>query len=235
MVKSLSIPLILFTTGYLVEHIGNAIMIYKLHKQKSMYGISIDTQLCLLVATFARIFWMMDTQLTSLFIAKVEIVLAVTMHAYIVYLCFQYKDTIYKGVKEAYLRSPVLIAGCFLLSLIFHPGNKGDFFFTLQMLVSLTIFLEGVALLPQLAHLRQHKDPEGLTSQYVYCLGASRLVRGFFWFAMISNNDSFWYLILADLLHTVCLAGFIYYYRISVKEGSAPILAFTSKPKGKEY
>ena len=52
------------------------------------------------------------------------------MHAYIVYLCYQYKDTIYKGVSAVYLKSPVLIVACFLLSTIFHPGNKGDYFVT---------------------------------------------------------------------------------------------------------
>ena len=61
MAKDLSLSLYLITFGYLVEHIGNCLMIYKLWKQKSMYGISIDTQLCLLAATFARIFWMYDT------------------------------------------------------------------------------------------------------------------------------------------------------------------------------
>ena len=66
MAKDLDTALYLFTFGYYVEHIGNAIMIYKLHKEKSMYGISIDTQICLLFATFARIFWMMDTQLSKL-------------------------------------------------------------------------------------------------------------------------------------------------------------------------
>ena len=40
---SLDVSLYLFVAGYLVEHIGNSIMIYKLHKQKSMYGIAIDT------------------------------------------------------------------------------------------------------------------------------------------------------------------------------------------------
>ena len=57
----LDLSLYLFVAGYIVEHIGNSIMIYKLHKQRSMYGISIDTQICLLIATFARIFWMLDT------------------------------------------------------------------------------------------------------------------------------------------------------------------------------
>lgn len=123
-------------------------MIYKLHKQKTMYGVSIDTQICLMFAAIARVFWMWDTQLTKLTISMIEIIMAVAMHAYIIFLCYQYKDTIYKGVKEQYLKSPVLIAICFVLCLVFHPGSKGDFFFTLQMLVSFTIFLEALALLP---------------------------------------------------------------------------------------
>ena len=84
----------------------------------------------------------------------VEILMGVGMHAYILYLCFIYKDSIYKGVKEPWLKWPVLTGACFVLSLVFHPGSKGEFFFTLQMLVSFTIFLEAFALLPQLQHLR---------------------------------------------------------------------------------
>lgn len=105
-------------------------MIYKLQKQKSMYGISIDTQVCLLASTIARVFWMFDTQLTKLWISNVEIFTAVAMHAYIVYLCYSYKDTIYKGVSAVYLKSPVLMACCLALSCIFHPGSKGEYFFT---------------------------------------------------------------------------------------------------------
>ena len=43
MARDLTLSLYLFTAGYIVEHIGNGIMIHKLRKQKSMYGISIDT------------------------------------------------------------------------------------------------------------------------------------------------------------------------------------------------
>ncbi len=131
MAKSLDLQLYLFVGGYLVEHIGNAIMIYKLLKQKTMYGVSIDMQICLMFSTIARVFWMWDTQLTKLTISMIEIFMAVGMHAYIIYLCFSYKDTIYKGIKEIYLKSPVLIGLCLILSIIFHPGSKGEFFFTL--------------------------------------------------------------------------------------------------------
>ena len=154
MARDLSLQLYLFTIGYFVEHIGNGIMIYKLYKQRSMYGISIDTQLCLLISTIARVFWMNDTQLIKLNMAVLEIIMATTMHAYLVYQCFYYKDTIYKGIKEVYLRWPVLLVFCLVLSMIFHPGAKGEFFFTLQMFVSFTIFTEAVSLVPQLVHLR---------------------------------------------------------------------------------
>lgn len=53
-------------------------------------------------------------------------------------------------------------------------------------------------------------------------------MRFFFWVAMINNNDTFWYLILADLLHTGFLIFFFYEYRNTVKKGGKPILAFTS-------
>lgn len=42
MAKDLDLQLYLFVAGYLVEHIGNGIMIYKLMKQRTMYGVSID-------------------------------------------------------------------------------------------------------------------------------------------------------------------------------------------------
>jgi ER lumen protein retaining receptor len=234
MAKDLTLQLYLFTLGYYVEHIGNLFMIYKLHKQKSMYGISIDTQICMLVATLARLFWMWDTQLVRLNISVLEILLAIAFHVYIVFQCYQLKDSIYKGISLVFLKSPFLIAICFIFCMIFHPGTKGEFFFTLQMFVSFTIFLEGLALLPQLYHLRTSKDPEGLTSTYLYLLGASRLVRVFFWIAMITNNDTFWYLIAADVLHNVLLIAFFFFFRKTTKS-KEDILGYSDKSKFKDF
>jgi hypothetical protein len=42
----------------------------------------------------------------------------------------------------------------------------------------------------------------------------------------MSNNDSFWYLFAADLIHTALLIGFFYVYNQAKKMGG-PILAFT--------
>lgn len=83
--RNIDIQLYLFVFGYIFEHVGNGVMIYKLNKQKNMYGIAVDTQICLLASTFARVLWMMDTQLTKLWISVIEIAVAVLMHAFIVY------------------------------------------------------------------------------------------------------------------------------------------------------
>lgn len=81
--------------GYFIEHLGNAMLIYKLHKQKSIYGVSIEAQLCLMVATLSRCIWFTDTKLPTMYLAWIELLLAIMMHAYILYLCFRYKDSLY--------------------------------------------------------------------------------------------------------------------------------------------
>ena len=171
---------------------------------------------------------MNDTKLLGLPLAWLEIITALAMHGYIVYLCSTLKDQIYKGLKEFYYKYYFLIGVCFGLSLIFHPGNKGPYFFTLQMLVSFTIFLEALGLIPQLQHLRIHKESEGLTHTYLYFLAGARVTRFVFWYFMMQIGDSFYFLQMADLLNFLGVVGFLYLYKKSLKEG-APILGFSAK------
>jgi hypothetical protein len=61
---------------------------------------------------------MWDTQLTKLTISMIEIFAAVVMHAFIVYLCYKYKDTIYKGASAFYLKWQFILGVCFVLAMI---------------------------------------------------------------------------------------------------------------------
>lgn len=131
--------------GYFFEHIGNALLILKLHKQKSIYGVSIESQICLLVATIGRCFWFTDTKLPSMTLAWVELILALSMHIYILYLCHKFKDTLYTE-PPIYFRAYVLLGIAAVLACIFHPGQKGTYFFTQQMFVSFSMFAEALSL-----------------------------------------------------------------------------------------
>ena len=83
--KDLWYQLSLFVFGYYILHIGSGLLLYKTNKQKSAYGVSLDSQIALLIATLSRVVWFNDTQLPSMWLAWVEIVLAVGIHSTIVY------------------------------------------------------------------------------------------------------------------------------------------------------
>ena len=59
--KKLQSSLHWFIFGYFVEHLANILLIYKIYKQKSTFGVSIDSQVLLLVATLSRCVWLTDT------------------------------------------------------------------------------------------------------------------------------------------------------------------------------
>ena len=56
-----------------------------------------------------------------------------------------------------------------------------------------------------------------MTGHYCFCLGVSRFLRLIFWVLMYLQGDHFIYLIAADLVHTVLLADFTYYYIKSLR------------------
>ena len=47
---------------YLAQ-VANLILIFKIRNQKSVYGVSLDCQICLFLATLARCVWFTDTRL----------------------------------------------------------------------------------------------------------------------------------------------------------------------------
>ena len=55
---------------------------------------------------------------------------------------------------------------------------------------------------------------------YLMCLGVARVCRIFFWYTMANKADSFWYLMVADLLHTVLLGAFFYLFKYFSKSKS---------------
>ena len=55
---------------------------------------------------------------------------------------------------------------------------------------------------------------EGLGTGYLLALGVSRFSRIFFWYSMSSKLKQFWYLIAADVVHSLLVMGFAYKYKL---------------------
>ena len=103
----------------------------------------------------ARAVWFDDTRLSGLWFAWAELGAAFILHIGILYLCLKYKDSQLTKPVPIYFRwYTVLFAAC-ILSCILHPGNKNPvYFFTKQMCVSLTMFIETLAFVAQLEHTK---------------------------------------------------------------------------------
>ena len=146
MTQTSDTTLLVFAIGYLLVQAGNVLLLVKINKQKSVYGISIDSQISLLLATIARCLWFTDTRLSTMWLACGEICLAVCLHSLIVYLCIKHKDML-QHEMPIYLRWYSVITVASILSYFMHPGKKGPYIVTQQMFVSFTMFTEALSLI----------------------------------------------------------------------------------------
>lgn len=203
----------IFEFGYILQHIAVISQILKIQKDKSTEGISRDTNILFLIGTIGRAFWFWDSMLRNFWLTYIELFVAVASLVYILYLYNLYKDSNYiaKEIElPSYLKLYILLPIVLLLSIIFHPGLKGKYYFTLQQMVSLNIFSEAIGLLPQFYIIKKSGDQGNLSKSYIICLGVARFFRLLFWLKMYVDGNSFISLIIADIVHLIFLFFFIF-------------------------
>lgn len=209
----MSFVLWIFEFGYILQHVAVISQIMKIRKDKCTEGISLDTNILFLIGGIARAFWFWDSMLKNFWLTYVEIFVAISSLIYILYLFYIYKenDYLYKETQmPVFLKLYVLLPMVLLLSFFFHPGNKGQYYFTLQMMVSLNIFSEAIGLVPQFYLIKKSGDQGNLSKSYVICLGIARFFRLLFWLKMYNDGNTFISLIFADLIHLSLLFFFIF-------------------------
>lgn len=207
----MELVLLLFTLGYVSQLVGNALLIKKLREKKNIEGLAFETQIIYLIGSIIRCIWVFDTRLSTLWIVWVELLLSVGSNSYLVYLFWKYRDSKFFNIPNPY-KFIYLLAASTVLSIFLHPGSKGTYYFSMQMLVAFTMYFEACGLLPQIHIFRKQGEVEITVSHYVFSLAVSRIFRLAFWFFMWLDGDSFVYLMIADILHTALLGDFIYYY-----------------------
>lgn len=205
--------LYLFEIGYILQHLATCAQIMKILQKKNTEVVSSDTNYLFLIGALSRLVWMWDSMLKGLFLSYVEIIMALVTSVYFIYLYNKYKINNYYAhiiVPPVYLKLVVLVPLVLVLSFFFHPGQKGAFYLTIQMFVSLSIFSESIGLLPQLYMITRSQETGDLSKLYVVFLGFARFFRLLFWLQMFYEGSHFYSLIIADLIHCVLLFNFIY-------------------------
>lgn len=211
----------LFVLSYLIQLIASAILLYRIWNVRSVHGLSVDTQWCLLSSTISRCIWTFKTRIVEdslwfTIVAVFEILASTIAATYLVhsFRCLRHTTT---RVTPTPLSAVILIPLALLVASIVNPGKW--FNFSSQILVAFTMFVEAIALVPQLWLVRKIGDIEALTSHYIGLLVIARVVRMLFWVFMLFDGQWFLCLFLADLLHTGLSADYLYLWIRKLRHG----------------
>ncbi|XP_023634962.1 ER lumen protein-retaining receptor B isoform X3 [Capsella rubella] len=107
-----------------------------------------------------------------------------------------------------------LVLPCLLLALLIHEK-----FTFLEVLWTFSLYLEAVAILPQLVLLQRTRNIDNLTGQYVFLLGGYRGLYILNWIYRYFTEPHFvhWITWISGLVQTLLYADFFFYYSQSWK------------------
>ncbi|ORX68980.1 ER lumen protein retaining receptor [Linderina pennispora] len=178
-------------------HLGSIfILIARIHQTRSCAGISLKTQ--------ALYFLVFVTRYLDLFTSFVSI------YNTLMKLFFLALDT---------FRVEYVLVGAALFALVFPHKYK-----VVEILWSFSIYLEAVAIMPQLFMMTRTGEADNITSHYIFALGGYRALYIVNWIYRYYSEDKYsdyiaW---VAGIVQTGLYADFFYVY-------------FTRVLKGKEF
>jgi ER lumen protein retaining receptor len=207
--------IIFFIVGYCIQLGASGVLLYQVTAKRTFYGLSQDMQIMFCLACFTRCIWTLDTRLVETFFAYLELLLSTAAS---VGLCLYSHKYRYTNVKAPpyFLSVWVLTPVGVVLSILFHPGTA---WFSYQTLIAFTMYIEALALIPQLYLMRHMIEIEPLTSHYVGLLVIARIFRMVFWFEMYMLGENFIDLFISDLVHTILSADYLFLWCKKLRHG----------------
>ncbi|WOL17081.1 ER lumen protein-retaining receptor A [Canna indica] len=192
------------------------VLLLKIYATKSCSGISLKTQE-LYALVFLTRYLDLFTYVVSMYNTLMKIVFITSSFAIV--WCMRRHPLVrrtYDRDQDTF-RHYILIGGSFVLALLFH-----DKFTIREVFWAFSIFLEAVAILPQLVLLQRSGNVDNLTGQYVLFLGAYRAFYIFNWIYryVTEPHYSAWITWIAGIVQTALYADFFYYYFISWKNNA---------------
>mmetsp|Transcript_91501 Transcript_91501/g.112035 ORF Transcript_91501/g.112035 Transcript_91501/m.112035 type:complete len:218 (-) Transcript_91501:197-850(-) len=196
------------------------LLLWKLHKSKSCVGVS-----CRMQEMYALVFIFRYLDLLWSYISVYNTVMKVVFITATIYLIYLMR--VKPPISQTYERSTdkfqyelYLLGPCFLLGILCTEEYS-----VAEVLWTTSIWLESVAIVPQLVLLQQMREVENLTSQFVATMGAYRALYILNWIYRYFADDYVnWVGWVGGLVQTVLYADFFYYYARSKWYGGKLVL-----------
>lgn len=196
--------------------ISVVVLLLKIHSIKSCAGISLKTQE-LYALVFVTRYLDMFIDFISMYNTIMKLIFLVTSFSIVWYM------RSHKIVRRSYdkdhdtFRHFFLVLPCLILALFINER-----FTFKEIMWTFSLYLEAVAILPQLILLQRTRNIDNLTGQYVFLLGTYRAMYILNWIYRYFTEPNYvhWITWISGLVQTVLYADFFYYYFLSWKNNS---------------
>jgi len=199
-------------TGDLSHLLAIIILLLKIWKTRSCAGISGKSQILFLVVFVSR-YLDLVTNFISLYntVMKVFFIASAAATVYLMYVKFK---ATYDGNHDTF-RIEFLLGPCALLAIVLNHE-----FSVMEILWTFSIYLESVAILPQLFMVSKTGEAESITSHYLFALGSYRALYILNWVYRY-YTESFYDIIaiVAGCVQTILYCDFFYLYITKVLKG----------------
>ncbi|KAI4371785.1 hypothetical protein MLD38_010094 [Melastoma candidum] len=192
------------------------VLLLKIYATKSCSGISLKTQ-----ELYALVFIMRYLDLFIDFISVYNTVMKLVFigSSLAIVWCMRRHRMVMRTYDKDLdtFRHFFLVLAALVLALLVHEK-----FTILEILWAFSIYLEAVAILPQLVLLQRSGNVDNLAGQYVFFLGAYRAFYILNWIYRYYMEPHFtrWIACVSGLVQTALYADFFYYYFISWKNNA---------------
>ncbi|XP_058103944.1 ER lumen protein-retaining receptor-like [Magnolia sinica] len=194
--------------GDMTHLLSIILLLMKIRTMKSCAGISLKTQE-LYVIVFITRYLDLFTKYFSFYNTVMKLVFLATSITIVWYMRY------HKVVRQTYnkdedtFRHFLLVLPCLVLALVIHRS-----FTTTEVLWTFSLYLEAVAILPQLVLLQRSRNIDNLTENYVFLLGAYRALYLVNWVYRFfaEKRQTRWIPWISGIIQTALYADFFYYY-----------------------
>ncbi|KAL7699344.1 ER lumen retaining receptor-like protein [Lotmaria passim] len=186
------------------------ILLSKMLRQRSAAGISLKS-----MQLFALVFCTRYVDLFFNYIGIYNTVMKIFFIVSVLHICYLMKyrspwKATYDRENDTF-RIQYLIGSCAVLAILFH--GKPRINFVVELLWTFSQYLESVAILPQIFLLEYTERYDALTSHYLFCLGAYRVVYMVHWCVQYYIRGKVkWISVISGLVQSLLYVDFFYHY-----------------------
>jgi len=208
------------------------VLLLRLRVVKNAHGISVKSHELFLIVFLTR-YLDLFTTFYSVYnsVMKVLYICATSMIIYTIRFTQPFKST-YDKAQDSFLHYKFAVLPCAIVALITHLFQHKFSIKPIDLLWIFSIYLESIAILPQLIVLQRYREVENLTGNYVFFMGAYRALYILNWIYRSYHEPLYQHhfvVYFCGVLQTLLYVDFFYYYLKSKTQGSKFSLPTASK------